>query len=89
MTGPAQPKDPRTSGRFAVESSAAAYAGLGLQFALAIVLFLFVGKWLDEKLGTSPWLLVAGVFLGATAGFYSIYRRLMADQRKEEEARRR
>jgi ATP synthase protein I len=89
MTGPHQPKDPRTTGRFAVESSAAAYAGLGLQFALAIILFLFVGKWLDTKLGTSPWLLIAGVFLGAGAGFYSIYHRLMADQRREEEAKRR
>jgi ATP synthase protein I len=89
MTGPADPKDPRTTGRFAVEPSAVAYAGLGLQFALSIVLFLFVGKWLDAKLGTSPWLLVAGVFLGATAGFYSIYHRLMADQRKEDEAKRR
>ena len=89
MTEPAKPKDPRTTGRFAVESSAVAYAGLGLQFAVAIVLFLFVGMWLDSKLGTSPWLLIAGVFLGATAGFYSIYRKLMADQRKEEEAKRR
>ena len=89
MTPPEEPKDPRTTGRFAVEPSAASYAGLGLQFALAIILFLFVGKWLDEKLGTSPWLLIAGVFLGATAGFFSIYRRLMADQRKEEESRRR
>jgi ATP synthase protein I len=89
MTGPHQPKDPRTTGRLAVESSAAAYAGLGLQFALAIILFLFVGKWLDTKLGTSPWLLIAGVFLGAGAGFYSIYHRLMADQRREEEAKRR
>lgn len=89
MTGPDRPKDPRTTGRFAMEPSVAAYAGLGFQFAAAIILFLFVGKWLDGKLGTSPWLLVAGVFLGATAGFYSIYRRLMADQRRDEEAKRR
>jgi ATP synthase protein I len=89
MTGPDRPKDPRTTGRFAFESSAGAYAGLGLQFALAIILFLFIGKWLDEKLGTSPWLLIVGVFLGATAGFLSIYRHLMADQRREEEAKRR
>ena len=53
------------------------YAGIGIQFAASIILFLYVGKWLDGKLGTSPWLLIAGVFLGAGASFYSMYRKLM------------
>ena len=70
-------------------TSAAAVAGLGMQFVVAILLFLFLGKWLDERLGTTPWLLIAGVFLGAGASFYSIYRRLMADQKREDEARKR
>ncbi len=65
----------------------AVYAGLGIQFALSIILFLFLGQWLDRKLGTSPWLLILGVFLGAGAGFYSMYRRLMADQQREESLR--
>jgi F0F1-type ATP synthase assembly protein I len=60
-----------------------------MQFVVAILLFLFLGKWLDERLGTTPWLLIAGVFLGAGASFYSIYRRLMADQKREDEARKR
>ena len=67
---------------------AAVFAGLGIQFALSIIVFLYVGQWLDRKLGTSPWLLMLGVFLGAAAGFYSMYRRLMADQRREESLRR-
>ena len=69
-------------------TSPAVYAGLGLQFALAILLFTFVGQWLDRRLGTEPWLLLVGVFTGAGGGFYSIYRRLMADLRKEEARRR-
>jgi ATP synthase protein I len=60
----------------------ASFAGAGLQFVLAILLFLYVGKWLDGKLGTAPWLLVVGVFLGAAAGFYSFYRRIMAASRE-------
>ena len=68
-------------------TSAAAYAGLGLQFALAILVFTFAGQWLDRRLGTEPWLLLVGVFLGAGGGFYSIYRRLMADLRRDEERR--
>ena len=69
-------------------AAASSYAGLGLQFALSILLFLYAGQWLDKKLGTSPWLLMLGVFLGAGAGFYSIYRKLMADQRREESLRK-
>jgi F0F1-type ATP synthase assembly protein I len=65
------------------------YAGIGLQFAGSIVLFLYVGRWVDSRLGSDPWGLILGVFLGAGAAFFSMYRRLMADLRREEEARRR
>ena len=66
------------------------YAGFGVQFAIAILLFLYLGNWVDKKVGTSPLFLVLGVFLGAGASFYSIYRRLMADQQqaKAEKAER-
>ena len=59
----------------------ASFAGAGVQFVISILLFLYVGKWLDGKLGTAPWLLMAGVFVGAGAGFYSFYRRIMAASR--------
>jgi F0F1-type ATP synthase assembly protein I len=58
--------------------SPASFAGAGVQFVLSILIFLYLGKWLDTKLGTAPWLLMAGVFVGAGAGFYSFYRRIMA-----------
>jgi F0F1-type ATP synthase assembly protein I len=60
---------------------------VGIQFALAILVFLYLGQWLDRKLGTAPWLLVIGVFLGAGLGFYSMYRKLMAAQARADEAR--
>jgi len=53
------------------------FGTFGFQFAASIVAFLFLGQWLDHKLGTSPWLLIAGVFIGAGASFYSMYRKLM------------
>jgi ATP synthase protein I len=65
-------------------SAAAKYGGLGLQFALSIIFFLYAGRWLDRRLGTEPWLLIVGVFTGAGAAFYSMYRTLMADLRREE-----
>jgi ATP synthase protein I len=63
--------------------SPASFAGAGVQFVISILLFLYVGKWLDAKLGTAPWLLMAGVFVGAGAGFYSFYRRIMAASRDQ------
>ncbi|MFN8665784.1 MAG: AtpZ/AtpI family protein [Gemmatimonadaceae bacterium] len=65
--------------------STARYGGLGLQFAISILLFLYVGQWVDRRYGTKPWGLLVGVFVGAGAAFYSMYRRLMADLRREEE----
>ena len=60
------------------------YAGLGLQFALSILLFLYLGRWVDKKLGLDGPFLIIGVFVGAGAAFYSMYRMLMADQRRDE-----
>jgi len=56
-------------------------AGAGFQFAAVVVLSVFAGIWVDEKLGTSPWLLIVLVFLGSALGFYSLYRNLMKGQR--------
>ncbi len=73
-----------TGGRKDDEPSLSTYAGVGLQFALTIILFLFIGQWLDRRLDTAPWFTIAGVFAGAAGGFYSLYSRLMAQQRRAE-----
>ncbi len=89
MTGDPGGQERRGSRRGAAAGpSFGEYAGVGLQFALTIVAFMFAGMWLDRALGTSPWLLILFVFGGASAGFYSIYRKLMAAQRRADEARR-
>lgn len=64
--------------------AAGKYAGLGLQFALSILFFGWLGQWVDRKLGTDGIFLLLGVLIGAGAAFYSMYRSLMADQRREE-----
>jgi F0F1-type ATP synthase assembly protein I len=64
--------------------SAATYAGLGFQLLASILIFLYAGQWLDRRFGTKGILTVAGVLFGAGAAFYSMYRRLMADQRRRE-----
>lgn len=66
--------------------AAGALMGVGLQFAASILLFLLVGHWLDGRLGTRPWLLIAGALLGGGAGFYSLYRQLVVLPRRRREA---
>ncbi len=60
------------------------FMGLGLTFALAVLLFLGIGAWLDSKLGTSPLLLVLGAFIGAAAGFYSLYYHTVIEPRQRK-----
>ena len=71
------------------ELNIGSYAGVGLQFAISIVAFLFLGQWVDRKLGSSPVFLLAGVFIGGSAAFYSMYRRLAAAQKADDERRKR
>jgi F0F1-type ATP synthase assembly protein I len=78
LPGSREPAKPAASGGLA------AYAGLGFQFVIAILLFLYVGQWVDRKLGTRPLFLIVGVFLGAATGFYSMLQRLKADEKRED-----
>jgi ATP synthase protein I len=74
--------------------SGAEFGAIGLQFAATIVVFAFIGIWLDRRLGTSPWMLLICVFVGAGGGFYSMYRLVTrraakgASERKDDSERR-
>ena len=67
---------------------AGAYAGFGMQFVVSLLLFLYLGQWVDRRLGTSPVFLLIGIFVGAGGSFYAMYRKLMAEQAREDEAKR-
>lgn len=69
-------------------SQAGEFMGVGLQFAGAILIFVFLGMWLDGRLGTEPWLLIAGVFVGGGVGFWAMYRRMVIDPRERERRER-
>ncbi len=68
--------------------SGANFAGMGLQFAVAIIVFLFVGQWLDNRLGLNGLFTVIGVFVGAAAAFYNMYRKISAAQKQDDEERK-
>ncbi len=68
--------------------SGADFAGVGLQFAFAIIVFLYAGQWLDNRLGTNGLFTIAGVFIGAGAAFYNMYRKISAAQKQDDEDRK-
>ncbi len=67
--------------------SGADFAGVGMQFALAIIVFLFAGQWLDKRLGTNGLFTIVGVFVGAGAAFYNMYRKISAAQKQDDAER--
>jgi F0F1-type ATP synthase assembly protein I len=52
---------------------------VGIVLVACIVIGYFLGSFLDEKLGTAPWLSVAGVVLGSGAGFLQLFRTVARD----------
>lgn len=86
--GGAGRKDAGLPGPGAEGPSLGTYAGHGIAFAISILVFLWVGKQLDQRLHTAPWLMIGLMFVGAGASFYSMYRKLMTALEKEEAEKR-
>ena len=52
------------------------YAGLGIQLAVILVVFVFAGQWADRKLGTGGVITIIAAFLGFGGTMYSLIRTL-------------
>ena len=52
------------------------YAGLGIQLAASIVVFVLIGQWIDNRLGTEGLFTVLLAFLGFGGTMYSLIRTL-------------
>ena len=57
----------------------ARYAGLGIQLAASILVFVFGGRWLDEKLRTGVLFTLVGAVLGFGGFMWSLIRQLNRD----------
>jgi len=52
------------------------YAGLGLQLAVSLLLFVWLGQWADRKLGTGGVLTILAALAGFGGTMYSVIRKL-------------
>lgn len=72
-----------------VYRSLALITQFGINMLVPIFLCSFLGIWLDERLGTSWWMIVL-FFIGALAGFRNIYilaRRIYDDKGGDDKGR--
>lgn len=58
------------------------YLTIGIQMAAIMVIMIFIGKWADEKLNTSPWLLLLGIFIGIGSSFYIFFKTVIGMNKK-------
>lgn len=52
------------------------YGAIGFQLAISVVIGVMLGRWLDARWGTTPWLTIGGMLLGSGAGFWNLIRLL-------------
>ena len=63
-------------------------SSVGLELGLSVVLGVLIGRWLDGRLGTEPWLMLVFLVLGLVAGFRGVMRAVhRAERAAEAEAR--
>ena len=65
-------------------------SSVGLEMAIAVIIGLAFGTWLDGKLGTTPWMLIVFLVLGFAAGMKGVHRYLRqadADAKRAEAER--
>jgi ATP synthase protein I len=61
---------------------------VGIEFSLSVLIGLLGGRWVDGKLGTSPWLMIVGLLLGVSAALRSLIR-IARQANQESQARTR
>jgi F0F1-type ATP synthase assembly protein I len=48
---------------------------LGYSITIPIVIFALVGRLIDKKLGTSPWMLLVGILVSIMVSSYMVYKK--------------
>jgi F0F1-type ATP synthase assembly protein I len=62
----------------------APYLTMGFQLAAAVLIFFFIGLWIDGRYGIDPWGKIGGIILGSTGGFIKFFVTVNRMSKKEE-----
>lgn len=61
------------------------YGAVGIQFVAAIAAGMWIGGYLDQRFGTTPWLGVTGILIGMVGGFWNLFRILKWKEGRDED----
>jgi F0F1-type ATP synthase assembly protein I len=86
QSGQPDDKPSASSGYTSAIRAAGPLFGSGVQLAASVVIMFFAGRWLDGKLGTTPWLMIIGIFFGVGAGMVNFIRIVSRVERKQSDA---
>jgi F0F1-type ATP synthase assembly protein I len=59
------------------------YAGLGLQLAVSLLVFVWIGQWADRRLGTGGLLTILAALVGFGGTMFSVIRKLNQENKGE------
>ena len=59
------------------------YAGLGLQLAVSLLVFVWIGQWADRKLGTGGLITILAALVGFGGTMFSVIRSLNRENKGE------
>jgi ATP synthase protein I len=77
------PASKRTRGAYNSLSA----SSVGLELGISVLVAMLGGMWLDDQLGTTPWLMIVCLGIGFAAGFRGVLRAVKrADRAAEAEA---
>jgi F0F1-type ATP synthase assembly protein I len=61
----------------------APYMNIGMVWAIAVILFTYLGIKLDEKFNSRPWLTLLGAIIGIVTGFYHFIKTVLSQHEKD------
>ena len=68
-----------------VEQKYLRFAGVGVQYALTILILTLAGIWLDNKFETSPLFLIVFLLLGFVGATWSLVQQVLGEDKKDEQ----
>ena len=63
------------------------FAGVGVQYALTILVLTLAGIWLDERFETAPLFLIVLLLVGFVGATWSLVRQVLGEDAKPEDKR--
>ena len=71
---PSEGKEEHQSRQRGWAKSAGVYSVLVFALPSCVIGGFLLGNWLDEKLGSHPWMTLIGLIVGSFSGFHQMYR---------------